>query len=484
MGFWDRIIGRHREPAAAETPVREAAGAVVDPREEPGFRKLTGGVERDVVGVSPERMHRIALGLWESTPLGKWMIEIPLAFILAEGVKLTVEDEDAQAWLDAFWNDPITNMPMTLQKRARELALFGEQVWPAFTAIDGHVRLGYLDPSLIEDVVMDPDNASQPIGIITKPDAEGRKARWRVIVAGDDADLFSERTTALRETFRDGECFFFRVNDLMAGRRGRSDLLPSADWIDALDQFLFGELERADYMRAWLWDVTLTGASQQEVEERARKIQPPRSAGVRVHNENEKWETKSPDIQAEDASAAARLFRNHAIGSLGLPEHWFGGGGDVNRATAGEMGQPAYKMLSMRQQTLKQMLEEVGRHVIRKRLAVVGRPGDADVDEFQPTAEFPELVSTDVSRYATALAQVVSAVASAIDEGLLLHRDGLRLVATLAGQLGVEVDAEAALAEAEEQRRRRRDEDGIPPLAPDPPADADQPAEGSGDGGR
>lgn len=481
MRFWDFITGRRQAGGdAQEEPLREAAGAVVDPREEPGFRKLTGGIDRDLVGVSPERMHRIALGLWETTPLGKWMIEIPLAFILAEGVKLTVEDEEAQAWLDVFWSDPITNMPMTLAKRARELALFGEQVWPAFIALDGHVRLGYLDPSLIEDVVADPDNASQPIGIITKPDANGRKARWRVIVAGDDVELFSERTVALRATFRDGDCFYYRVNDLMAGRRGRSDLLPSADWIDALDQFLFGELERADYMRSWIWDVTLEGADQAEVEARAAQLSPPRTAGVRVHNERESWETKSPDIRAEDAAGAARLFRNHAIGSLGLPEHWFGGGGDVNRATAGEMGQPAYKMLSMRQQTLKRMLEEVGRYVIRQRLGVIGATARASEPQYQITAEFPELVSEDVSRYATALAQVVSAVASAIDEGLLTHRDGLRLVATLAGQLGVEVDVEAVLAETLEARHRRLDEAGVPPL----PADPEDLAEGPGDGQR
>jgi hypothetical protein len=467
------------EPELAEQPVREAAGAVVDPREETGFRRLTGGIDRDVKGLSPERMHRVAVGLWEGTPLGHWLVEMPLAFLLAEGVALSVEDEEAQAWLNAFWRDPITNMPGTLAKRARELALFGEQVWPAFVGLDGHVRLGYLDPSLIEDVVMDPDNASQPIGIITKPDADGRKSRWRVIVDGDDWELFSERTAALRESFSDGECFFFRVGDLMSGRRGRSDLMASADWVDALDQFLFGELERSDYMRAWIWDVTIQGATQEEVEKRAANISPPRSAGVRVHNEAEQWETKSPDIRAEDADRAARLFRNHAIGSLGLPEHWYGGGGDVNRASAAEMGQPAYKMLTMRQQDLKRMLEEVARYVIRRRLDVSGLPAMAAEPEFQPVAEFPELVSEDVSRYATALAQSVSAVAAAVDEGLMTRRDAVRLVAMLAGRLGVEIDAEATLEEAEAERRRRQDEAGVPPLADDPPED-----EGPADGGR
>ncbi|SDH74753.1 hypothetical protein [Roseospirillum parvum] len=464
-----KLFNLFRRPPPATAPAREAAGTNRDPRDEPGFRRLTGGSDpRDLLPMTQTRMQRVAMGLWESTPLGHWMVEVSLAFLLAEGVRAKAEDPQAQAWLDDFWDDPITDLDATLITRARELALFGEQIWPVFVGIDGHVRLAYLDPSDVEDVVCDPENSAVQIGIITRPDACQRKRRYRILYEGADEDLFAPGTVALRRTFDSGDCFYFRVNDLMCGQRGRSDLLAAADWIDALDQFLFGELERADYMRAFIWDVTLTGATQEEVEQRAAALKVPHTAGARVHNENESWETRSPDIKAEDGETAARLFRLHAMGAQGLPEHWYGGGGDVNRATAGEMGAPAYKMLTMRQQTLKRMLERVCRYALTQRLAARGRTLDRGDGAWKPKIEFPELVAQDVSRFSAALAQVVSAVAAAVAEGLLPRAEAVRLIAAMAAYLGVEIDPEQALAEAREESLAEREADLIVDPAPDP----------------
>ena len=69
--------------------------------------------------------------------------------------------------------------------------------------------------------------------------------------------MFTARTQDIRAGMTDGECFYYRVNNLAAGTRGRSDLLAQADWLDAYDQFLFGELDRAKFMRSFFFDVTL-----------------------------------------------------------------------------------------------------------------------------------------------------------------------------------------------------------------------------------
>jgi hypothetical protein len=82
----------------------------------------------------------------------------------------------------------------------RELSLYGEQCYPTFVnEIDGFVRLGYLDPAMIETVVMDPDNPEQPIGIVTCKDKKG-EYRYRVIVNGPE-NMFTARTQAIRATF-------------------------------------------------------------------------------------------------------------------------------------------------------------------------------------------------------------------------------------------------------------------------------------------
>ncbi len=206
---------------------REATGVTIDP-DESQWRSLTAG-PRDLTPLTQSRMQSLAAGLWESNLFAHQLIELPIAYLLAEGVRLTVPDKDAQPWLDACRRDPITDMRRNLPRMMRELALFGEQCWPTFVdPVSGHVRLGYLDPSLIETVVCDPENAAQPIGVVTTRDKHGRARRYRVVVAGPET-VFAERTREIRETMTDGDAFLFQRNRLMCGARGRSDLLAAID---------------------------------------------------------------------------------------------------------------------------------------------------------------------------------------------------------------------------------------------------------------
>lgn len=441
------------------TPLREAApsiGVTID-ADEDNWRPLSGDTKRDLSPVSQQRMRDMALYLWESNLLANRLIELPLAYMLAEGVNLRCDDEENNKVLKRFWRDPINSLDTKIIKKVRELAIFGEQCYPTFVnEHSGHVRLGYLDPALIATVVIDPDNPEQPIGIVTVKDKKGEARRYRVIVNGAE-DVFTQRTQEIRATFEDGEAFYFTVNDLSNGRRGRSDLLAQIDWLDGYDQFLFGELDRSGFMRAFLWDVTLTGATPAEVKQRAGEITAPNPGSVRVHNDGEKWEAVSPSLGASDSEGVARLFRNHVLGGGTLPEHWFGGGGDVNRATAGEMGDPTFKMFSMRQKFLKCMLESIGFYVLRQNELATGRSEpDAEDERFEIEAEFPELTTRDTAAYAQALQQVVAAAALAVTNKFLTAETAIRLINAIAGRIGVEIDAatelEAVLTEVSKKQ--------------------------------
>lgn len=429
--------------------VREsAAGQTIDDDEE-GWRRLTGDTDRDLAPITQRRAREVSAWLWQANLMANRIIELPLAYLLADGVKLEVNDEEAQAMLNRFWNDPINSMDLKLEKKVRELALFGEQCYPTFVnEHTGHVRLGYLDPALIETVVVDPDNPEQQIGIVTVKDRKGGARRYRVIVNGEEEELFSERTRKIRETFSDGDAFYFNINSLSSGARGRPDLLASADWLDAYDDFLFGEVDRNRYLRAFVWDVTLKGANDDAVKQRAREIAPPSPNSVRVHNDSETWNAVTPDIKSGDTSESARLLRNHVLGGATLPEHWYGGGGDVNRATGESMGDPAFKVMSMRQRTIKYMLEVIARFAIRQWAIKNQRSVDLGDGDFLPSAVFPEMIARDTTRYATALQQVVVAAAMAVERGFISRKLGLRMIAAVASQLGIEIDIDEALEEA------------------------------------
>lgn len=433
-------------PKGAQIAFRESAGTTID-ADEDQWRRLSDTPLRDLSPMTQYRMQRTAVYLWEQNLLGNRLIELPLAYLLAEGVHLRVEDEDNQKLLDAFWNDPINDMDIKLAKKVRELALFGEQCYPAFVnEANGAVRIGYLDPQLIQTVVMDPDNPEQPIGVVTTKNKAGRARRFKVIINGPE-DVFTERTQGIRDTFTDGESFYFRINDLSSGTRGRSDLLSQADWLDGYDQFLFGEMDRQKFLRAFLWDVTLKNADAATVKTRASEITAPSPGSVRVHNDSEVWSAETPSLNGADTSNAARLLRNHVLGGATMPETWFGGGGDVNRATAAEMNEPTFKIYAMRQTTLKHMLQSIGRYVLMK-----AQKTDKTIDwadaAFKVQAVFPELTIKDTSKYAAALQQVVVACATAITGKLIARAFAVQLIAAVAARLGVDADPEQMLEDA------------------------------------
>jgi hypothetical protein len=466
------IAGDAENPAPDErgTRVVEAAGVTVDDDDD-SWRRLSGDTTRDLSPTSQNRMRDTAVYLWEANSLANRLIELPIAFMLAEGVRLSHEDDVLQLVLDAFWGDPINQMDVKLERKVRELAMFGEQCWPVFVnEHTGHVRLGYLDPALIATVVHDPDNPEQPIGIVSTKDKRGRARRYRVIINGPE-DVFTQTTQDIRESFTDGECFFIQVNVLSAGRRGRSDLLSSADWLDAYDEFLFNELERAKDTRAHVWDVTLTGADRPTIDARAKELRSPGPRSMRVHNENETWQAVTPELNGNDSEAVARLFRNHALGAGTLPEHWYGGGGDVNRAVGAEMGEPTFKVMSMRQRLWKYTLQMVGAYVLRKYLGARADEPNWDDPQLSCEAVFPELTARDTTKWASAMQQVVASVLLAIEGGLMTEATGVALIQTVAGRLGVEFDAVEELRAAKKDKAKRIADDFYhEPMNPQDPA--------------
>lgn len=443
-------------PAPVTSTYRESAGATVD-ADDASWKRLTGNTNKDLDPLTHSRASKLAQHLWQSNPLANRLIELPLAYLLGKGVKLKAADEEAQKTLDRHWRDCINAWPIKLPKRIRELSLFGEQCWRTFVGSNGFVRIGYLDPERIGTVVMDPDNGEQPIGIVTKTDRHGQSKRFRCIVNGPES-VFTQRTQEIRATFVDGDCFYFRINDLCNGQRGRGDLVPLLDWLDAYDEFLFGEMERADFMRAFVWDVTLTGADQTEVDKRAKEISAPMPGAVRVHNENEGWEAITPELQANDGSISARLFRNQILGGNTLPEHWYGGAADVNRATGESMAEPTEKSFEMRQAYLGHMLIDVATYVLRASWNALDGRELSEAEQLVIDGlgiEWPEMTTKDTTRYAAALQQVITAAVDAIDAGLISEKTALGIIAAIASQLGVDIDVEAELAAAKQDMANR-----------------------------
>ena len=407
-----------------------------------GFRRLVGNSQeqaslRDLPMPTHERMQEIAYYLYLTNPMAQWLLQMMTSYVLGEGVTLVAEDERTDAIVQAFWTDPINAWPVKLENKVRELSLYGEQCWPTFVAPGtGRVRLGYLDPCLIGTVVLDPDNAEQPIGIVTKTWTNYRpqpERRYRVILDVPDEEL-TPAARAMRAEFTDGDCFYVAVNKVSNGSRGVSDLLAKADWLDGFEQFLFNRLERADLANRLVVDVEMQGLTPEQIAQQAKDFRLPNPGGAHIHNEKTKVEMKAPKLEAADAAVDARLFKHQCLS--GFPEHWYGGGSDVNRATAAEMDEPTFKLLESRQNAVKHMVLAVARHAIRqaKRAGTLPQAAEEKVQ-----AQFPEMVKADLGKLAGTFDTVSRVAVANVAATLMTEEEARQLIALAVKPLGIEL---------------------------------------------
>jgi len=421
----------------------EAASPALPGMDPDGFRPFSrfgaGFSPRDLSTPLHARMQQVAYYLYLVNPLAHRIVEYTKNYTVGDGVTLTAEDPAVGRVLDAFWHDWVNDMDRALPDYVRELGIFGEQCWLAsVNPVNGQVRLGYLDPAEIEAVEWGQlQNAAGAAGVVSVPVAvvrrqspeEAAPRRFPIIRRDEDPESASfGRLT--------GECFYFAVNKARAATRGVSDLFCLGDYLDGYDRMLFGLIDRIGFSNAFIWDVLLKGATEEKIQEWLKDQRPPRPGSVRAHNEQVEWKAVAPDLKAADFNEAARTIKNMNLAGAGFPEHWFAEGGNVNRASALEMGDPTLKTLLERQGFVASMLRRLLEFVIDQAVAAGTLPEAVD-RRFQ--VHMPELSLRDLGKAAQALSQVSAAVTQLRQEQILDDATARKLVAAVAIQLGVEM---------------------------------------------
>lgn len=446
MSFREVIFDRFFADIHAQrvSALRESHGGDADA----GWRRLSER-DRDLNPIKLDRQREIAVYLWTHNPVARRIIETMVEWIVGEGVSITADDEDTKALLESMWNHPVNRWDLKLPMRVRELFLMGEQAWPVFrNQFSGVLVMGGLDPSKIKEVVTDPDNVEAPIGVIQKAPVGHHERRLKTVLRGDELEILSPAAQRERESFTDGELFLFQVNKLSSQTRGSSELFVLADWIDAYEDLLFAMIQVEKNRANVLWDVELAGATDEEIQDRLKTIKPPKPLTVRVHNEKEKWTLNGAKGDSGSGSAeGARLFRNHVLGGAAIPEHWYGGGGDVNRATAAEMGTPTEKAMTAKQKVVRYTLEDVLHAQVEAGIHAGALREHPDLRSGVGIT-MPDLSPRDISRVATGLQQVAAALMVARGEGWVDDATGSKVMASLISHLGVEADADEMMEAA------------------------------------
>lgn len=415
-----------------------------DPKGE-GYRRLTasGEPERDLAAISQDRMFEIAYFMWDSSAMFKGLASIDKAFLFAEPITITSEDEMVQEIIDAFWDDPINQMALRFPNRMMWLSLLGEQLWQVrVNKSNGHVRLNYIDPAYIKEVYLNRLYLSEPVKIELMGKA-GRKGKVMRVIK-DERNIYSRSYGKLT-----GECFFFAINKPENAARGRSDFLTLFDWIDGLERYGFNYLERAEFLLNFIWDVLLKGMNEDQIREWLQNNPVPEPGSMRAHNENVEWNAVAPELNSQDARAGFDMAKSFIMGAARRPESWFGGGGKAYQTEAEQFGQVPIKDLNERQLLIKHILRFQMQFAIDQ--AVIAKRLSKEKAEAGFTVNMPEISAKDFTKLINGVPQLATALVVAEQQGWVSSETATELFAFVTGQLGFEIDVEKELEKAKEK---------------------------------
>ncbi len=470
MPFWDRWFNRQTSTALA-WPVDRTQFALESRRQEAGdtfvaerarvrrenesislpfgmggldqdeflYRRLTGQVKqqrRDLSPLGQDRMLELAYYLWEQNALAKRLVTLMADLILGEGVQVQATDTRNQAVITQTWNHRVSQLAQRIRPFYNSLSVNGELIFPVATnPISGIPVLGFIDPYQVADVIPDPNNVLIPDVMVLKSDS-GQAAGQRLRIVRENP-----------ETGRlEGEVFFFRINNLPNGMRGRSDLSAIADWLDLYDSYMFGEVERLNLLSSFVYDHKIEGGTPETIAARAAQLPKFKPGLVFSHNEKETLEAVSPDLKANDRSEVSKMLRVHIAGTMGYPVSYLGDV-DSNRATIEGQNDISLKTPAARQKEFGGMLIELVRYALEN--AQGANPAlFRDVDNAFEVV-MPEISTKDISRVGTVIASVVSGMDMAIANKTISRRAAVVVQAAIIAHLGVKLDPQEVMDEAD-----------------------------------
>jgi hypothetical protein len=442
-----RILDKWTSGAVKST-FTEAATAYDDDPKADEYRRLSGG-KRDLLPIQFKRGQEMAFYLWQRNPLARRMIEILVDFCSGDDYAVRVKiknrsadgeiqdtgKNEAQAIWDDFARDAVNNLEEETPQMTQDLLINGELAMPTtVNPVDGSVRLGYIDPGNITEVVLDPMNARQPKILKARGVGSSEEIPFRVC----QVDLDPLSPTFNKMT---GQILYFRINHVVNQTRGHSELLELVDWLDALDQFLFDSLDGFRLRNSFFYDLELQGLTQEKIEEEAAKITVPANGSIRVHNEKAKYAVQTPDLKAVEVERALVAFQTFVVGSKGFPAMWFGSGAETNKATAGEMSIPTMKMIRGVQGTIRSLVKKMARYVMDqaeiagKLKLQEGEYIDVEVTMFDPEKK-------DTEQIGAGMTQLVQAMVVAVQQGWVGTDTAKKIMDGIVTRMGVEVDTD------------------------------------------
>ncbi|MBE3141498.1 MAG: hypothetical protein IMZ53_13060 [Thermoplasmata archaeon] len=401
--------------------------------------------ETDLPDFSFDQVRKKAFYLWQRNPLAKRVLEILNDFCTGDdlvvkiktmkreksGDKEIKEAKEGQQIWDDFFEDPINNLEEDDSAIQMDGFINGELALPVFVnPSDGSVRLGYIAPQNIKDVVPLAKNQRVIDKIKVMPFNGTIEETINVVRWNYEGNANDSKYGKLV-----GDVLFFQLNRIPSQLRGYSILIDHIDWLDAFDQFLFSTLQGFDARSRYFYDLQMNGKTQDELD--AMVFTPPANGAVNAHNEEAKWQVITPDLKAADSVSAVKMVKEFICGTMGLPVTWLGEGDSTNRATAESLTVPTMRMLKRMQGYTKRRHKFTAKYILQcaqeknPRLLAPDEYFDIEVSTFN-------LGAKDIETTGAGFTQMVNALAIAETKGWVSSGNAKKLVDGILNAYGVE----------------------------------------------
>lgn len=392
------------------------------------FKKLGQASNQDLPIEVLQKSQRLALLLHTKNVRAKRAVELVIDFVLGDGGTLKAKDPEVQKLLRHHLE--INGWNKRSDERLRSLALMGEQHYPAFTNTEtGLVKISSIDPGRVQKIIRNPDDASDLTAVqfvIREHDGGQQDLKTLKIIKKNDDGRFN-----------DGKTFFYVVNRVDGGTRGKPDILASMDWMEALDGFIFSMIERGAISQEVVYNLTYKGATpkkvKQELDDFMKAI---RSGGAYGHNDKVEIEILVPELAATDSETAAKVVTRQIQAGTGLAGLYFGDSEDLTRAAASELSIPVAKMIVRRQAFFRDMLNEMLEYQIQKYKDAGAIKAGQDTT-FQ--LKFPKVMLRDMTSITRALVELGTSLDLAEQKGWITTAQASEIYKTALQQLGIDL---------------------------------------------
>ncbi len=304
-----------------------------------------------------------ALRAYRLNPLARRIVKLYRYFALGTSLSVEIKGgrggmlqrmrggdkvERTKKFLHDFWHHPINRLDEQIPEWFDERTLTGE-LYLLFT----------VDPAGMTLV------RAVPAESITRIDTVENDYRQETVYhTGEVEDKAYPAYDPNLQTSIENQKAFMRhyvINRPVGSTWGESDLFPLLPWIGRYTGWLENRASLNYWRQIFVWHVSGQYKSEAEREARQKEIEahPPQPGSMVVTDENERWETLAPQLDAFEANADGLALKKQIAAGAGIPMHFLAEPESSTRTTAEAAGTPAFKNFADYQASFFNIMRDV-----------------------------------------------------------------------------------------------------------------------------